>query len=62
LHKLLLYLTKATCEKEDAEDITLEDIDIRVVDDIKAQMRNAGIIKGKQKSKIDPNDEWKILL
>ncbi len=60
--KTLLYLTKASCMKEDVQDLTFDDIDIRICDDIKAQMRNAGIIKGKQRGKVDPEDVWKICI
>jgi len=60
--KTMLYLTKAACEKENAHDLTLDDIDVRICDDIKAQMRNVGIIKGKQKAKVEPEDIWEICL
>jgi len=58
----MLYLTKASCEKENAQDLTFDDIDTRICDDVKAQMRNAGIIKGKQKTRVEPKDIWEICL
>jgi len=60
--KTMLYLAKASSEKESAEDLDFEDIDTRICDDIKAQMRNAGIIRGKQKAKVDPADLWEICI
>ena len=60
--KTMLYLTKASCKKENAQDLTFDDIDTRICDDIKAQMRNAGIIKGKQRAKVEPEDVWEICI
>ncbi len=60
--KTMIYLIKASCEKKDVQELTLNDIDPRICDDIKAQMRNAGIIKGKQRSTVEPDDIWEICL
>jgi len=55
------YFVKKSVKK-DPEEINFYDIDPRVYDDIKAQMRNAGLIKGPQGSKKYPDDLWEILL
>ncbi len=60
--KTMIYLIKASCEKKDAQELTLDDVDPRICDDIKAQMRNAGIIKGKQRPTVEPDDMWEICL
>ncbi len=58
--KFMLYFVKTCCEKDSMEDISFDDIDERIYDDIKAQLRNAGIIEGKQGSKDYPNDTWRL--
>lgn len=60
--KTVIYLIKASSEKTDVQELTLDDIDPRICDDIKAQMRNAGIIRGKQKATVEPDDVWEICL